>query len=787
MKSPANQKIIQIDITNACQHSCANCTRFCGHHKKPYFMEEMAFEQAVKSMNGYKGMVGVMGGEPTIHPKFEQLINIYQQHIPAVPLRGDVAEPIKDFCQHRNKNLNRVDTNRRGLWTSLGKRYAQHYELTQDVFAHQSINDHTNTGLHQALLITRKELGIPDEKWVKYRDECWIQNLWSSSITPKGAFFCEVAGALDMLFDGPGGWPIVEGWWRRKPEDFGDQLQWCELCSACLPVPRKQAHSSQDIISPALLEKLKEVGSPKVLRGTFQAFDPASYDEGEYQRNTKNYEWYLPDDGDNTTRVQCNTEASIYKKKVNAITVCVNYSDYLDITLARNVKEVDSFTVVTTSKDKATQEIARKHGAKVIISDRIHEGGAPFNKAKGMNDGLRTLPKNQWVLILDSDIILPDGFMESINGYVLNPGALYYTKRWGPLEENLTPFLDGLDAGMTWHDLYWKHANKTKARKTDRLGNDVEHFPYGYFQLWHPAAKSIGRLGERWYDEKYNTAEYADMVFGMKTWPAEKVKSLPVPEFDVIHLPHGAYKRNWKGRVSPKLGELSEVPQRPPEPQKSMAVGLVVAHVALPMKRLYEFMAWNVEQFEQHGVTVYLVSDIPKEIGPMVKQVVVGRQSIYSPSRMSNIGIRQAIKDKCEGVVKTDIDCLLTAGFWKKLPLVVRGQGQAPYYMLTSSPERLGPGKHPSRSVGTMALHRDDWDALRGYDERMYGYGREDGELFDRAKVVCEKVKRLPDLVYHIEHEDRKDDQWYPLRRQENIAIGTTKWHTIGESVRWGR
>ena len=66
-------------------------------------------------------------------------------------------------------------------------------------------------------MATRKELGIPDEKWIKLRDKCWIQNLWSASITPKGAFFCEVAAAMDMTLNGPGGWPIEPGWWKRKP------------------------------------------------------------------------------------------------------------------------------------------------------------------------------------------------------------------------------------------------------------------------------------------------------------------------------------------------------------------------------------------------------------------------------------------------------------------------------------------------------------------------------------------------------------------------------------------
>jgi hypothetical protein len=73
--------------------------------------------------------------------------------------------------------------------------------------------------------MTRKEFGISDSDWIAMRDNCWWQRLLGSpSITPKGAFFCEVAAAMDMLFDGPGGWKIEKDWWKRGPEGFGDQL-----------------------------------------------------------------------------------------------------------------------------------------------------------------------------------------------------------------------------------------------------------------------------------------------------------------------------------------------------------------------------------------------------------------------------------------------------------------------------------------------------------------------------------------------------------------------------------
>ena len=74
MISPSKQKVIQIETTNACPKRCSNCTRFVGHHKKPFMMNLETFMKAVDSLKGYPGLVGIMGGEPTIHPDFEALV-----------------------------------------------------------------------------------------------------------------------------------------------------------------------------------------------------------------------------------------------------------------------------------------------------------------------------------------------------------------------------------------------------------------------------------------------------------------------------------------------------------------------------------------------------------------------------------------------------------------------------------------------------------------------------------------------------------------------------------------
>lgn len=551
MISPKDQKIIQIDITNACPHLCSHCTRFNGHHKKPFFMSFEQFKEAVDSLEGYSGMVGIMGGEPTLHPEFDKFCEYLKSKVKDVAPTGKRVLPIKDFTDYRNKNLSGISA-KRGLWSSLGEGYYRNYEIIQDTFNYQCINDHSHAGEHIALLLPRKELGIKAKEWKVYRDNCWIQRLWSASITPKGAFFCEVAAALDMLFNGEGGWKVEKGWWNRTPDNFGDQLAWCEYCSACLPAPRLKANEGKEIVSPKMYEKLKEVGSKKVEQGKVEIFDVSNYDPKQY-KVIQTCEPYLPN-GNNGVRVSP-VNNSIKPHKIEAIIVCENYDDYLSLTLPHNIQEVDRLLVVTSQEDEKTKELCDRLGVEYCVSKRIHEKGAVLAKGKAINDGLDYLGSGKdWILIIDADIILPIGFKKSVKEHTLNTGYLYYTRRWGASHpEYIQGFMADLRK-MSRTELFKRWACKEVAKETTRKGNAIEAFPYGYFQLWNVRAKCL-QGNDKLYWEGSNTAEWDDSNFGMITYKGKTVQ-LPVPDFDVIHLPHGMFKGNWFGRKSHRLEDV---------------------------------------------------------------------------------------------------------------------------------------------------------------------------------------------------------------------------------------
>lgn len=423
MKSPADMQIIQIDITNACTKKCSNCTRFCGNHRKPFMMDFETFKRAVDSMEGFPGIVGIMGGEPTLHPQFEEFARYFASKFGTGGPLENGRKPISSFNAHIvGKVFDIENNNRRGLWSIMGKRYYEHYELIQETFGYQVVNDHASPSDHAALLITRKELGIPDDEWVKMRDACWIQNRWSASIHPKGAFFCEVAAALDATFDGPGGWPIEPGWWKRKPEDFKEQLKYCEMCSACLKVPTRDANQETDDVSPLMYDKLVQIRSPKIKQKLINIV-PVGVSVGAGQekisgRIVETNTPYLPD-SDHSLRVGP-TNRTIYPKRFDAIVL-----DHGDLAAMQGIlsKRAQFDDVVATATEFSPELRLLCESATVkTLETRGLAGGEALNSA------LAKLAFSDWCVLITPGFAIPEDFMARLREVVLNPGSLYFMK-----------------------------------------------------------------------------------------------------------------------------------------------------------------------------------------------------------------------------------------------------------------------------------------------------------------------------------------------------------------------
>ena len=253
MRELSEMDTIQIDVTNACHLRCANCTRHIGHHKTPFFMEPELVEKAIDSLEGFEGRIGPMGGEPFMHPQIEEIIEIFSKKT------------------HRRK---------RQIWTA-GFNWEKNKDLIYEHFDEDlaNYNDHTAPGKHQPLLVAIDDVVDDKELVNELIDNCWVQEQWSASITPKGGFFCEVAASLDYLLDGPGGVPIEKGWWKKSLSEFKNQISTsCIKCSAPLPLPSEsdgfggRTGPTKDTMSTSNYEILKE-RSVKVKKGNYKIMD----------------------------------------------------------------------------------------------------------------------------------------------------------------------------------------------------------------------------------------------------------------------------------------------------------------------------------------------------------------------------------------------------------------------------------------------------------------------------------------------------------------------------------
>lgn len=227
---------------------------------------------------------------------------------------------------------------------------------------------------------------------------------------------------------------------------------------------------------------------------------------------------------------------------ITALVTCVNYDDYLRLTLPRTVNQVDKTVVLTSERDPAARKLAAEHGAECYVTETWFADGAIFNKAKVLDEYIDKHPETEWVLTLDSDIILPKGFKAILVQANLDPKRLYgaprrYCERpkdwnWYVLEENMEIFpLENIpliadkddDHPIAWGVIPSKASGALQ----------------GFFQLFHKPSHPDRTYGDFPKHDPY------DVHFAFQ-WPESERQN--VPNLEVLHL--GPVRANWHGRVS---------------------------------------------------------------------------------------------------------------------------------------------------------------------------------------------------------------------------------------------
>jgi hypothetical protein len=204
-----------------------------------------------------------------------------------------------------------------------------------------------------------------------------------------------------------------------------------------------------------------------------------------------------------------------------AITICVNYSDFLSSALPINRPFFHDYYIVTVTSDTKTIELAKEHNCKLIFGDDLihiynerHGRNAIFNKS-----GLCCMAQKQvhqdhptaWICLMDADVIIGNAILELDLGY-LDISALYGLHRL--LYETPYDYLNNI------------------AKKAH---GDYSENPLGYFQMYFDKSK--------YYREWSVDCQMCD-VFFHDLFPNRKVLKSPI----CYHL--GFRQLNWQGRIT---------------------------------------------------------------------------------------------------------------------------------------------------------------------------------------------------------------------------------------------
>lgn len=203
-----NPNFIEINITYRCNLACPNCLVSCGRGQAPS-NEEMSVEQIQRfvqeSINsGAKWhIIRVLGGEPTLHPEFTEILNILLEYKHSYSPKTIISVSTNGHGDKVNEILSKVPE--------------------EIVIINSSKESPTQ-------LFYRFNMAPKDSVMYNYADYsngCYVTSIVGSALTPYGYYPCPVAGGIDRVVGFNRG--------RKKLPEVNDLMleelkMFCPLC-----------------------------------------------------------------------------------------------------------------------------------------------------------------------------------------------------------------------------------------------------------------------------------------------------------------------------------------------------------------------------------------------------------------------------------------------------------------------------------------------------------------------------------------------------------------------------
>lgn len=234
--------VLQIHVTRACDKACFGCTQGSNIAGKVWMIPPEEFAKAVDSLAGYFGVVGIFGGNPALHPKFDELCAIVREKVP--------YEQRGLWCNHPSGkgSIMRETFNPAVSNLNVHEDREAYDEFARDWPECRSVLKGLDSDSRHSPPFVAMQDVIPEEskRWDLIAG-CDVNRFWSSMICwipNRGlrAYFCELAGAQAILHASDPDWPdlglpVARGWWKRPMQDFAAQVRL--HCHACgIPLRR---------------------------------------------------------------------------------------------------------------------------------------------------------------------------------------------------------------------------------------------------------------------------------------------------------------------------------------------------------------------------------------------------------------------------------------------------------------------------------------------------------------------------------------------------------------------
>lgn len=240
---------------------------------------------------------------------------------------------------------------------------------------------------------------------------------------------------------------------------------------------------------------------------------------------------------------------------IEAVTVCINYGDFLAETIPYNIDCFDRWIIITTKEDHTTRELCRKWSIETLLTNDHQRYGDVFNKGRIIERSLQHMSSTGFRLHLDADIVIPPKFRYSLLSADLDTNKIYGCDRilvksyedWQKLQKSnwlshsyhhLLRFPKGYEVGTRW---------------VSSGPGGVGYTPIGFFQLWHSDSDYYKGVRCRTYPDQHGAAHRSDVQFALKF---DRSQRELLPELLVVHLESQESENgaNWHGRRSCPFG-----------------------------------------------------------------------------------------------------------------------------------------------------------------------------------------------------------------------------------------